>query len=272
MQVGQHHAAQHLSHSNLQWLALCKLPRALRGSARQPIVPLAVCDSSSTSCQPQLGVIRPITMPDGQPAPVSHQHADDTSLHWLQPRDAQTAIDTSIGLFCAASCSQLNTNKSQAFLVQSRPLASASVSALPSISFITGKQTVKHLGVGLEYDMSAACHQTFTGIHQAIKAKAKHWSARGLSFLGRVHVAKQVLAASLWYHATFQQPPKQLLQQISRQLSQYVATAQHHNHSDAALALAQGNSQDSAACPPWPPRLPSSLGCSPAPCPLPKGE
>ena len=53
--------------------------------------------------------------------------------------------------------------------------------------------------------------------------KKKHWSARGLSFLGRVHVAKQVLAASLWYHATFQQPPKQLLQQISRQLSQYVA-------------------------------------------------
>ena len=199
--------------------------------------------------QSQLGVIRPITMPDGQPAPVSHQHADDTSLHVLQPRDAQTAIDTSIGLFCAASCSQLNANKSQAFLVQSRPLASASVSALPSISFITGQQTVKHLGVRLGYDMSAACHQTFTGIHQAIKAKARHWSARGLSFLGRVHVAKQVLAASLWYHATFQQPPKQLLQQISRQLSQYVATAQHHNHSDAALALAQGNSQDSAALP-----------------------
>ena len=143
-------------------------------------------------------------MPDGQPAPVSHQHADDTSLHVLQPRDAQTAIDTSIGLFCAPSCSQLNANKSQAFLVQSQPLASASVSALPSISFITGQQTVKHLGVRLRYDMSAACHQTFTGIHQAIKAEARHWSARGLSFLGRVHVAKQVLAASLWYHATFQ--------------------------------------------------------------------
>ena len=175
--------------------------------------------------QSQLGIIRPITMPDGQPAPVSHQHADDTSLHVLQPRDAQVAIDTSIDLFCAASCSQLNANKSQAFLVQSQPLASASVSALPSISFITGQQTVKHLGVRLGYDMSAACHQTFTGIHQAIKAKARHWSARGLSFLGRVHVAKQVLAASLWYHATFQQPPRQLLQQISRQLSQYVASA-----------------------------------------------
>ena len=135
--------------------------------------------------QSQLGVIRPITMPDGQPAPISHQHADDTSLHVLQPRDAQVAIDTSIGLFCAASCSQLNANKSQAFLVQSQPLASATVDALPSISFITGQQTVRHLGVCLGYDMSTACHQTFAGIHQAIKAKVRHWSARGLSFLGR---------------------------------------------------------------------------------------
>ncbi len=30
-----------------------------------------------------------------------------------------------------------------------------------------------------------------------------HWSTCGLSILGRVHVAKQAIAASLWYHATF---------------------------------------------------------------------
>ncbi|DBB01263.1 TPA: hypothetical protein ACH3X1_001129 [Trebouxia sp. C0004] len=117
------------------------------GSAGQPIVSLAVCDSSPTSCQP------PQT-------PVS-------------ARDAQVAIDTSIRLFCAASSSQLNASKSQAFLVQSQPLASATINALPSIRFITGQQTVKHLGVRLGYDMSAACHQTFTSIHQAIKAKLR---------------------------------------------------------------------------------------------------
>ena len=53
----------------------------------------------------------------------------------------------------------------------------------------------------------------------------------------------------MWYHATFQRPPEQLLQQISRQLSHYVASAQHHSHSDAAVALAQGNSPDSAGLP-----------------------
>ena len=92
----------------------------------------------------------------------------------------------------------------------------------------------------------AACHQTFTGIYHAIKAKVCHWSARGLSFLGRVHVAKQVLAASLWYHATFQRPSEQLLNQISSQLRNYVATTQHSSHSDAGMALAQGNSQNPA--------------------------
>ncbi len=34
--------------------------------------------------QTRQGVIRSITMPDGQPAPVSHQHADDTTIHVLQ--------------------------------------------------------------------------------------------------------------------------------------------------------------------------------------------
>jgi len=150
-------------------------------------------------------------MPDGQPAPVSHQHADDTTLHVLQPSYAQAALDSSIALFCVATCSQLNVSKSRGFLVQAQPLASASVAALPSISFITGQQTIKHLGVLLGYDMHAASHQQFTGIYHAISAKVRDWAARGLSFLGRVHVAKQVLAASMWYHASFQRPSEALL-------------------------------------------------------------
>ena len=72
------------------------------------------------------------------PAAVSHQHADDTTLHVLQPSDAQAALDSSIALFCAATCSQLNVSKSRGFLIQAQPLISASVAALPRISFITG--------------------------------------------------------------------------------------------------------------------------------------
>ena len=64
--------------------------------------------------QAQLGIVRPISMSNGQPAPVSHQHADHTSLHVLQPSDAQVAIDSSMALFCAASCSQLNASSHKA--------------------------------------------------------------------------------------------------------------------------------------------------------------
>ena len=203
--------------------------------------------------QAQHGVIKPITMPDGQPAPISHQHADDTSLHVSHPADAQLAIGSSIALFCAATGSQLNTAKSQAFLVQPEPLTSATVAALPDISFITGQQTVRHLGIRIGYDMQAACSQTFSSIYSAICSKVRHWSARSLSFLGRAHVAKQVLAASLWYHATFQRPPEHLLRAINALLRNFVASEQHIHHTDEAVLLAHGGSrmpsQLSAAAP-----------------------
>ncbi len=80
-------------------------------------------------------------MTDGQPAPVSHQHADDTTLHVLQPSDARATLDSSIALLCVATCSQLNVSKSRGFLVQAQPLAPASVAALPSIFVITSQQT-----------------------------------------------------------------------------------------------------------------------------------
>ena len=222
-----------------------------QGSPLSPLLYVLAAQllASHLRYQAQQGVIRPITMPDGQPAPVSHQHADDTTLHVLQPSDAQAALDSSIALFCAATCSQLNVSKSQGFLVQAQPLASPSVAALPSISFITGQQTIKHLGVLLGYNMQAASHQQFTGIYHAINAKVRHWAARGLSFLGRVHVAKQVLAASLWYHASFQRPSEQLLKQLSQKLRKFVASAQQASHSDDAVALAQDYSQGSAHLP-----------------------
>ena len=62
-------------------------------------------------------------------------------------------------------------------------------------------------------------------------------------------MAKQVLAASLWYHASFERPLEQLLKQLSRQLRRFVASAQQASHSDDALALAKGKSQGSAQLP-----------------------
>ncbi len=76
--------------------------------------------------------------------------------------------------------------------------------------------------------MQAASQQQFTGIYH-----------------------QQVLAAPLWYRASFQRPSEGLLKQLSQQLRRFVASAQQAYHSDDAVALAQGCSQGSA-------RLPSS--------------
>ena len=57
---------------------------------------------------------------------------------------------------------------------------------------------------------------------KAICARVRHWSRYDLSLLGRAHVAKQVLASTLSYHATFLPPPPDTLAKISRILSGYV--------------------------------------------------
>ena len=88
------------------------------------------------------------------------------------------------------------------------------------------------------------------------------------SFLGRV---QQVLAASLWYHASFQRPSEQLLKQLSQQLRKLMASAQQASHSDDAVALAQGCFRAVPICPLLALGLHCSQGSSPAPCPCPRG-
>ncbi len=90
------------------------------------------------------------------------------------------------------------------------------------------------------------------GVWRARLQMGQHHAPEHLSyscFLGRVHVAKQVLAASLWYHASFQRPSEQLLEQLSQLLRKFVASAQQASHNDDAVALAQDYSQSSAQLP-----------------------
>ncbi|CAL8464454.1 g3989 [Coccomyxa elongata] len=46
----------------------------------------------------QQQVFQPIRLPSGDPAPVMHQHADDTSIHARSPRDAQEASVKHLGI------------------------------------------------------------------------------------------------------------------------------------------------------------------------------
>ncbi|MBF6596567.1 MAG: hypothetical protein IVW51_19280, partial [Thermaceae bacterium] len=93
-------------------------------------------------------VFRPIRLPSGQPAPVMHQHADDTTVHARSPSDAQIVLDSSVGLHWAATGARLQRSKSQA-------LGLGSLSHLTGPDPVTGVTfaatggSVKHQGIPL---------------------------------------------------------------------------------------------------------------------------
>ena len=69
-----------------------------------------------------------------------------------------------------------------------------------------------------------ACAQRMFAQRIAIlRDRVDHWTSRSLRFMGRVHVAKQVLAAGLWYHATFVRPLPAQMQEIIDMIMGYVA-------------------------------------------------
>ena len=152
--------------------------------------------------QAQLGVFQPISKPDGSQAPPSHQHADDTTLHVRTRWDLHVAVQTSIQPFCEASGSALNASKSRAMLLGGGD-DHEGVDPDTGITFVRPGESHRHLGIRLSTDQAAAATETYTAILGAVRKVANHWVSRQLTQIGRVHVAKQVLASKVTYHATF---------------------------------------------------------------------
>ena len=152
--------------------------------------------------QARLGVFQPISKPDGSHAPPSHQHADDTTLHVRTRWDLHMAVQTSIQPFCQASGSALNASKSRAMLLGGGD-DHQGVDPDTGIPFVPPGKSHKHLGIRLSTDQAAAATETYVAILGAVRGVANHWVSRQLTQIGRVHVAKQVLASKVTYHATF---------------------------------------------------------------------
>ena len=168
-------------------------------------------------------VLQPISRPDGSAAPSCHQHADDTTLHLRTRQDLQTALQTSIQPFCSASGSSLNAGKSQAMMLGGDDFHSVNPGS--GITFIQRVHSSRHMGIRLSVEPQTAALETYTAILGSDRQVASHWVSRQLTLIGRNHVAKQVLASKVTYHATFIPIPRSVAKELTTCLVRFVSGA-----------------------------------------------
>ncbi len=189
------------------------------------------------------GLVDAVALPDGSKAPPSHQHADDTSLHAGSPLGARAALDLAVGPFSRASNARLNVGKSLGVLLgcDSSEAARLVAEAVTGVPFVAPEQHVRHLGILLSVgDPGGACKAMFAKRRAAIQCRVRSWARFDLGYLGRLHVAKQVLASSLFYHATFVAPPGDVLDQVVQCVDQFVGFGRLVEDGEGCSGLQRG--------------------------------
>ncbi len=87
--------------------------------------------------------------------------------------------------------------------------------AVVGVPFVAPGDHTRHLGVLLSARyVEGAAKAMFAKRRAGVFLRVRDWARFDLSYLGRVHVAKQVLANTFCYHATFVAPPPDVLQQV----------------------------------------------------------
>lgn len=168
------------------------------------------------------GIIDSVHLPAGVTAPASHQHADDTSIHTATVEGAKKALDLAVQPFCQASGSKLSISKSEGLTLGSHPPLEGD-DPVTGVKFIGPTGAIKHLGVLLTKGGRAAPAKALWQQRiKSVAAQVSHWRTVDLTLLGRVYVARQVMANSITYHAQFVEPPKPQLQALQRLIDGFV--------------------------------------------------
>jgi hypothetical protein len=161
------------------------------------------------------GVVDGIQMPDGSLAPPCHQHADDTSLHTATVQGADAAMEHAVVPFGAASNARLSLPKCVGMLLGPGADQVHGVEPVTQVPFVAPAEHVRHLGILISAgDQPAATRAMFAKRLTAVRLHIRCWARFSLSYLGRLHIAKQVLASSIYYHASFMLPPEDLLAEL----------------------------------------------------------
>ena len=172
------------------------------------------------------GAFQGIALPGGDTAPPSHQHADDTTLHTATLADMVVAL-CAVALYCAASNAKLNATKSFGRVLGSHPRVDNNAQGVEpetGIPFVAPSDPVRHLGIPLCVSgVKAAVAALFERMFHALKARIVRWSAHGLSYAGRVHVAKSELASTLYFHGAFVKFSQAQLSRVTTTLHAFMA-------------------------------------------------
>lgn len=205
------------------------LSSVAQGSPLSPLIYNLCCQplASYLLHLQRTGAIRAIPLPGRVPAPPCHQHADDTVLHVLAVDDLPVAL-AAVNLFCSATNGRLNVDKSHGLTLGAHPplsLSDAGVHAATGLQFLRPGEHLRHLGVLLArpQDQAAAAAAMHTTRLQSMHAAMRQWGRFSLSHVGRLYIAKQVLASMVYYHAQFVRPAAAQLQEMVSLIARFVA-------------------------------------------------
>jgi hypothetical protein len=195
-----------------------------QGSPLSPLLYVIAAQPLAAKCR-QLqreDSVDSISLPGGQAASCSQQHADDTTLHARTVAGVRTLLHRAVNPYCAASGAKLNPSKCQAMVLGTHPPLVGADAETGVVFVDTAVTPIRHLGVLLSVSGGTAfAERLFEQRLASITHRARLWSRYDLSLLGRCEVARQVLASCLVYHAQFIPVPERIMGLLQRRIKAF---------------------------------------------------